>query len=65
MMLMLSRPALIRAYKVADVTGDGFITRKDFRLLLEGIHYFNSVWTRFESLDADGDRRLSLQEFRR
>ena len=58
-----NKPALVRSYKAADVTGDGFITRKEFRLLLVGIDYFNSVWSRFESLDADGDRRLSLEEF--
>ena len=39
------------------------VTRREFRLLLEGLCYFNSVWDRFESLDADGDRRLSKDEF--
>ena len=39
------------------------VTRREFRLLLEGLCYFNSVWDRFQSLDADGDRRLSKDEF--
>ena len=55
-----NKPALIRAYKAADRTGDGYITRKEFRLLLQGLRYFNSVWARFESLDTDGDRKLCL-----
>ena len=53
-----NKPALIRAYKAADRTGDGFITRKEFRLVLQGLRYFNGVWARFESLDSDDDRKL-------
>ena len=52
-----NKPALLRAYKAADRTGDGFITRKEFRLLLQGLRYFHGVWARFASLDADGDRK--------
>ena len=55
-----NKPALMRAYKAADRTGDGFITRKEFRLLLQGVRYFHSVWARFASLDADGDRKSGL-----
>lgn len=53
-----NKPALIRAFKAADRTGDGFITRKEFRLLLQGLRYFNAAWARFASLDGDGDRKL-------
>ena len=33
----------MRAYKAADVDGNGFITRKEFRLLLEYLVFFNKV----------------------
>lgn len=53
-----NKPALIRAFRTADLTGDGFITRKEFRLLLQGLRYFHGVWARFESLDGDEDRKI-------
>ena len=57
------KPALMRAYKTADVSGDGFIERREFRLLLKYIVYFNELWDKFEEIDSDGDRRLSEDEF--
>ena len=57
------KPALMRAYKAADRTGDGFIRRREFRLLLRYVMYFNTLWDKFEAIDEDGDRRLNLQEF--
>eukprot|EP01047_Picozoa_sp_COSAG01_P040490 COSAG01_NODE_3413_length_6125_cov_26.475938_3_plen_543_part_00 len=57
------KPALMRAYKAADRNGDGFIKRREFRLLLQYVMYFNELWHKFEEIDADDDRRLSLGEF--
>jgi len=57
------KPSLMRAYKAADVTGDGFIQRKEFRKLLHYLVYFNNVWHLFEQIDSNGDRRLDAQEF--
>ena len=39
------KPALLRAYKAADKSGDGFIGRREFRLLLKlrlRLQYWNS-----------------------
>ena len=58
-----NKPALMRAYKSADRNGDGFITRREFKKLLQYIIYFTGLWDKFESIDTDGDRRLSLEEF--
>ena len=55
----------MRAYKAADVSGDGFIERREFRLLLMYIVYFNELWDTFEEIDTDGDRRLTKAEFAR
>jgi Ca2+-binding EF-hand superfamily protein len=55
--------ALMRAYKAADRNGDGFIRRREFRLLLKYIIYFNDMWERFDEIDRDHDHRLTLAEF--
>ena len=55
--------ALMRAYKAADRNGDGFIKRREFRLLLKYIIYFNEMWDHFEQIDVDGDHRMSPSEF--
>ena len=34
----------------------GCCVRREFRLLLEGLCYFNRIWHRFEAIDSDGDR---------
>jgi EF-hand domain pair len=64
------KPAIMRAYKAADQQqhasgegGDGFIQKKEFRFFLTFVHFYNELWTRFSSADADADRRLSRSEF--
>ena len=59
------KPALMRAYKAADVSGDGFIGRREFRKLLHYLVYFNDLFEKFEDIDSDHDRKLSLVEFSR
>ena len=60
-----NKPALMRAYKAADKNRNGFINRREFRLLLEYLMYFNDLWSKFEEIDGGqgGDRRLDLGEF--
>jgi len=58
-----NKPALMQAYKSADVSNDGFVDRTEFRLLLEYLAYYNGLWARFAEINSDGDRRLSLEEF--
>ena len=57
------KPALMRAYKAADRSGDGFIERREFRLLLQYLVYFNNLFHKFEEIDANHDGRLCLEEF--
>ena len=42
---------------------DGWVGRKEFRLLLEYLVYFNNLWDKFDEIDSSGDRRLSVDEF--
>ena len=57
------KPSLTRAYRAADRDGNGFITRREFKRLLHFISYFNGLWAQFESVDPEGDRRLTMAEF--
>ena len=57
------KPALMRAYKAADKSGDGFIGRREFRLLLHYLGYFNELWEKFEAIDTSHDRRITPEEF--
>ena len=42
----------------------GLITFREFRLLLEYIVFYNDLWERFDEIDADGDHRVTLDEFK-
>ena len=59
------KPALMRAYKFADADGSGCIGRPEFALLLRSLVYYHELWENFEEIDADDDRRITLEEFER
>jgi Ca2+-binding EF-hand superfamily protein len=59
------KPALMRAYKFADADGSGLITKQEFSLLLRSLVYYKELWENFEEIDADDDRRITLEEFER
>ena len=58
-----NKPVLIRSMKAADADSDGFITRKEYGLLFQYIYQYDKYWHHFESIDKDGDRRISKGEF--
>ena len=57
--------ALMRAYKAADRNNDGFVERREFRLLLKYILFFNRLWNEFDAIDTNHDHRLDVDEFRK
>eukprot|EP01047_Picozoa_sp_COSAG01_P021514 COSAG01_NODE_1250_length_11058_cov_35.299845_4_plen_428_part_00 len=58
-----NKKALLRAFAAADVDGSGYITRKEFRLLLKYIVFYNKLWAQFREIDANEDGRLDEVEF--
>ena len=44
------KPALVRAYKMADADGSGLISRDEFGTLLRALAYFQDLWERFEKV---------------
>lgn len=59
-----NKPALMRAYKAADLNGNGFLNKKEFQNLWKYIEYFNNLWHAFDEVDKDNSRRISLSEFK-
>jgi Ca2+-binding EF-hand superfamily protein len=57
--------ALMRAYQAADRNNDGFVERREFRLLLKYILFFNRLWDEFDAIDTNHDHRLDPDEFRK
>lgn len=39
-----NKPAILRAYKAADTSGDGFIGKDEFKKLLHYLVFFNNLW---------------------
>ena len=44
---------ILSAYYAADDAGDGWISRKAFKSLLEHLLYFHAEWEHFEAIDVD------------
>lgn len=57
------KPALVRAYKLADKDNSGLITKDEFPTLMRALSYFTDLWERFQKVDVDGDNSMTLQEF--
>lgn len=57
------KPAIMRAYKATDLDKNGFVTRNEFMFFLAFLSFYNNLWDLFGSIDSDGDRRLTEEEF--
>ncbi|CAF4074719.1 unnamed protein product [Rotaria magnacalcarata] len=63
--LGIKKNAIMRAYKAADASGNGFVELKEFAKILELLHYYNHISLLFEELDTNDDHRISYTEFKR
>jgi Ca2+-binding EF-hand superfamily protein len=64
--LLNHKPALMRAFKATIEAGhdaDEFVHKKDFKLLIVNIFYFNKLFWMFDQVDKDHDRRMDFEEF--
>ncbi|CAG8657809.1 4393_t:CDS:2, partial [Racocetra persica] len=60
-----NKPAIMRAYKAADTSNDGFVQLEEFGRLLDLLHYYNELYKLFQKLDVDHDRRITFEEFKK
>jgi len=58
-----NKPAIMAAYKAADLSGNGFVERREFGYFLRYIVYYNNLWTMFAAMDENGDGRITRHEF--
>ena len=58
-----NRNVLMRAYRAADASQDGFIEPTEFNKLLRYVVFFQGMWERFDEIDTDGDHKLDQEEF--
>merc|ERR1712014_476562 len=51
------KPALMRAYKATIRAGDGddWVDKKEFKMLLGNLFYFNKIFWLFDNADGDKD----------
>lgn len=63
-----NKPALMRAYKATCFgdggDGDDWVEKKEFRIMLRNLFYFNRLWDSFDDIDKGDDRRLTEEEFK-
>lgn len=58
-----NKPAIMAAYNAADISGNGYVERKEFGYFLQYMVYYNNIWSVFDAMDEDADRRISRDEF--
>lgn len=57
-----NKPAIMRAYHACDRNKNGFISKSEFKNFWGYLEYFTELWEKFEGVDEDGDRRITLDE---
>ncbi|CAG8690350.1 22176_t:CDS:2 [Dentiscutata erythropus] len=59
------KPVLMRAYKAADASKDGFIQLNEFSRLIDLLYYYDELYHLFQQLDKNKDKRISFGEFKK
>ncbi|KAH3744354.1 Flagellar calcium-binding protein TB-44A [Pelomyxa schiedti] len=60
-----NRAAIMRAYKAADTSNDGFIQQNEFQQMIKLLAYFDTLSKQFRQLDTDNDNRVTFDEFKK
>lgn len=58
------KPAIMRAYKLAEKSGDGFLNKDEFFEFLLYLVTYNSLLAKFRQIDQNKDGRISLDELK-
>ncbi|KAJ3163441.1 hypothetical protein HDU86_000020 [Geranomyces michiganensis] len=59
------KPVLMRAYKAADASKDGFVDKREFAKLIDYMKLYDGFYKKFAKLDKDGDHRVDFAEFQK
>jgi len=63
--LAKDKPAIMRAYKAADTSKDGFIDFDEFGRLIDLLFHYDRLYKVFQKLDKNKDKRISYAEFKK
>lgn len=68
--LFTLKPVIIRAFNAAKTAlkasskyGDDYVSKAEFKYLIQYLKDYTSYWIVFDEIDTSNDRRISLEEF--
>ena len=51
------------ALKASSVYGDDYVSKAEFKYLIQYLREYSNYWFVFNQIDTSGDRRVSMAEF--
>ncbi|CAF1013027.1 unnamed protein product [Didymodactylos carnosus] len=60
-----NKQAIMRAYKEADTSGNGFVELNEFGKIIDLLLYYDDISKVFQQLDRNKDKRISFEEFKK
>ncbi|CAF1355605.1 unnamed protein product [Rotaria sordida] len=60
-----NKKAIMRAYKAADTSGNGFVELREFEKIVQLLNHYDKLSQIFKELDTNDDHRISFSEFKR
>ena len=59
-----NKPAIMRAYKLADASGNGWLDKEEFFAFLRYLAAYGNLFKRFHQVDTDRSGNISLDELK-
>ncbi|CAF1433269.1 unnamed protein product [Rotaria sordida] len=60
-----NKKAILRAYKAADTSDNGFVELKEFEKIVQLLKQYDEISKIFEELDTNDDHRIGFNEFKK